>query len=512
MFETVAVSSSLSKALDALKKKWSDLSSLFTKGFKVGLGDTTSRFATIQKGLQSIKESLSDIFSDPRVQAAASTWGNKMVYDLGVIAGAVASVGITLAANLVGGTAKYLEEAQERIKQYIIDMFDITGDIADIVANFSAAFAEVFSVFADENGQTFTANLIGFFSNSFMGLTEVFAKLGRDLLNALLTPLTNNTAGFKQAFDGLLGVAAQIMGDLKDLFTDAFDQINQTYDEHVAPMFDAFTEGLTEIHKSALEAFETYILPALQKVADKFTEVKSQYLQPFIKSFVELFGNVADTLTVLWNQVLQSLLNWIVQSFAPLIGAAIENVGGFFTALLAVVSTAAQGVTDALNGILEFIQGVFTGDMEKALNGIKDIFKSVFNGIISTVEVAINHIVEGLNGISFDVPDWVPLAGGQHFGFNVSSMKLPRLATGTVVPRQAGEFAAILGDNNREAEVVSPLSTIKQALLEALKEAGAGLGGDIQLMINLDGKVVYENVVKRNRLARKQTGKNPLLM
>lgn len=228
MFEMVAVSSSLSKALDALKKKWSDLSSLFTKGFKVGLGDTTSRFATIQKGLQSIKESLSDIFSDPRVQAAASTWGNKMVYDLGVIAGAVASVGITLAANLVGGTAKYLEEAQERIKQYIIDMFDITGDIADIVANFSAAFAEVFSVFADENGQTFTANLIGFFSNSFMGLTEVFVKLGRDLLNALLTPLTNNTAGFKQAFDGLLGVAAQIMGDLKDLFTDAFDQINQT--------------------------------------------------------------------------------------------------------------------------------------------------------------------------------------------------------------------------------------------------------------------------------------------
>ena len=106
-----------------------------------------------------------------RVQAAASTWGNKMVYDLGVITGSIASVGITLAANLIGGTAKYLEEAQDRIKQYIIDMFDITGETADIVANFSAAFAEVFSAFADENGQTFTANLIGFFSNSFMGVT-----------------------------------------------------------------------------------------------------------------------------------------------------------------------------------------------------------------------------------------------------------------------------------------------------------------------------------------------------
>nr|DAU79416.1 MAG TPA: minor tail protein [Caudoviricetes sp.] len=513
MFETVAVSSSLVKALDALKSKWNDLSSLFAKGFKVGLGDVTPRFETIKKGLQSIKESLLGIFSDPQVQAAASIWGNKMVYDLGVITGSIASVGITLAANLIGGTAKYLEEAQGRIKQYIIDMFDITGETADIVANFSAAFAEVFSAFADENGQTFTANLIGFFSNSFMGVTELFAKLGRDLLNALLTPFTNNAAGFKKAFDGLLGVASQVMGDIKDIFTDAFDQINQTYDEHIAPMFDAFTEGFTEIYGSALEAFETYILPALQNVADKFSEVKEQYLQPFISSFVALFGQLADTITAVWNSALQPFLNWIVQNFGPLIGNAIQNIGNYFNIFLSVASAAAEGITGALTGLLEFIQGVFTGDIEKALNGIKNIFRSIFNGIVSLVEIAVNSIVSGLNGISFDVPDWVPLAGGQHFGFNVSSVKLPRLATGTVVPRQAGEFAAILGDNHRETEVVSPLSTIKQALAEALREMGNGLGGgDIHLTIELDGDVVYKKVVERNKERTVLSGRNPLLV
>ena len=513
MFETVAVSSSLVKALDALKSKWNDLSSLFAKGFKVGLGDVTPRFETIKKGLQSIKESLLGIFSDPQVQAAASTWGNKMVYDLGVVTGSVASVGITLAANLIGGTAKYLEEAQDRIKQYIIDMFDITGETADIVANFSAAFAEVFSAFADENGQTFTANLIGFFSNSFMGVTELFAKLGRDLLNTLLTPFTNNVAGFKKAFDGLLGVASQVMGDIKDIFTDAFDQMNQAYDEHIAPMFDAFTEGFTEIYGSALEAFETYILPALQNVADKFTEVKEQYLQPFISSFVALFGQLADTITAVWNSALQPFLNWIVQNFGPLIGNAIQNIGNYFNIFLSVASAAAEGITGALSGLLEFIQGVFTGDIEKALNGIKNIFRSIFNGIVSLVEIAVNSIVSGLNGISFDVPDWVPLAGGQHFGFNVSSVKLPRLATGTVVPRQAGEFAAILGDNHRETEVVSPLSTIKQALAEALREMGNGLGGgDIHLTIELDGDVVYKKVVERNKERTVLSGRNPLLV
>lgn len=67
---------------------------------------------------------------------------------------------------------------------------------------------------------------------------------------------------------------------------------------------------------------------------------------------------------------------------------------------------------------------------------------------------------------------------------------MPRLATGTVVPPRAGEFAAILGDNNKETEVVSPLSTMKQALKEALLESGmtgnSGSSGDIYLQI--DGK------------------------
>jgi hypothetical protein len=44
----------------------------------------------------------------------------------------------------------------------------------------------------------------------------------------------------------------------------------------------------------------------------------------------------------------------------------------------------------------------------------------------------------------------------------------PALAKGTVIPANYGNFAAILGDNRKEPEVVSPLSTMKQAVLEAL--------------------------------------------
>ena len=85
--------------------------------------------------------------------------------------------------------------------------------------------------------------------------------------------------------------------------------------------------------------------------------------------------------------------------------------------------------------------------------------------------------------------------------------RMPRLATGTVVPPRAGEFAAILGDNKRETEVVSPLSTMKQALKEALEESGAiGGGRDIHIDLILNGQRFASAVYKANNQERQRVG------
>ncbi len=57
--------------------------------------------------------------------------------------------------------------------------------------------------------------------------------------------------------------------------------------------------------------------------------------------------------------------------------------------------------------------------------------------------------------------------------------QVPYLAQGTVVPANYGSFLAVLGDNKRETEVVSPLSTIKEAVSEALAENGGTSPKDI---------------------------------
>jgi hypothetical protein len=49
-------------------------------------------------------------------------------------------------------------------------------------------------------------------------------------------------------------------------------------------------------------------------------------------------------------------------------------------------------------------------------------------------------------------------------------LKAKGYASGTVIPPTASEFLAKVGDNKQETEVISPLSTIEQALRNVMRE------------------------------------------
>ncbi|WP_143322568.1 hypothetical protein [Clostridium sp. HBUAS56010] len=83
---------------------------------------------------------------------------------------------------------------------------------------------------------------------------------------------------------------------------------------------------------------------------------------------------------------------------------------------------------------------------------------------------------------------------------------VPMLATGTVVPPKAGNFLAMLGDNNKDYEVVSPLGTIKQAVLEAIGEAGGLGGGTVQADLIVDGTKFGQLVYKYNNNETQRVG------
>lgn len=141
-------------------------------------------------------------------------------------------------------------------------------------------------------------------------------------------------------------------------------------------------------------------------------------------------------------------------------------------------------------------------------NGLIGGFEAAINGIIGMFEKMINRIVNGLNKISFDIPDWL---GGGSFGINIPNVSLgrvsiPRLAKGTVVPPNK-EFMAVLGDNTKEHEIVSPVSTMKQAFMEAMIEMGSNFGGgNTEVVLEIDGREFGRAVVEQGNRENRKIG------
>ena len=143
-------------------------------------------------------------------------------------------------------------------------------------------------------------------------------------------------------------------------------------------------------------------------------------------------------------------------------------------------------------------------------NGLIEGFELAINGIIGMFEKMINWIVNGLNKISFDVPDWVHGIGGKTFGFNISEAKfgrvsIPRLAQGAVIPPNR-EFLAVLGDQKQGTNIEAPLQTIVDAFNIALQGNANYGGGNTEVVLEIDGREFGRAVVEQGNRENRRIG------
>lgn len=258
-----------------------------------------------------------------------------------------------------------------------------------------------------------------------------------------------------QAAGGLIGGMASVVAGL-------FEGIPEK-------VSDYFTQAVEECGGDIVRGLFWGIIKAL---GDLFHWIYDHIFTPFIEGFKKAFGiNSPST-------IMQEMGGYIMEGLLYGISNFIPSIIDKFTELKDNVMEKLRSIIDAIGDVLKGYD-----DLEQA-GKVKGIGGSFVKNIVSVIP-------RGAYG---------------------EQIHLPRLASGTVVPPRAGEFAAILGDNPKEPEVVSPLSTMKQALKEAMLEVNGAGGGDIRLTVNLEGKAIYDTVVRRNRMEKNRTGKNLLLV
>ncbi len=392
----------LSDSLKALIDKFKELAGLFKQGFFEGLGDYKPRIEEIKKDIMSIGRTLKEIFTDPEVVSSANKFANQLAYSLGQVSGSIASIGITIAQNLIGGIEKYLTQNTERIKQYIILMFDIGTEIAAIIGNFSVAFAGIFSVFGSDTAQQITGNLIGIFAEVGMMISENAAKLGRDILNMITQPIIDNKDKIKDAIAGILEAIEPFTSGILTAVQTVRDAVSGIYNNHLKPLFDSIANGLSEIIGKLLDGYNEYIVPVLQGLGERFKELMEGPFGETVDKVAAFIGKLIDAVKLLWENVLVPFFSWIADNIYPTLAPIIKFIGNTCLAVFKAIIKVIGGIADALGGVIDFIVGVFTGDWKKAWEGIKGIFSGIWGaikGIFGGIWEVIKSLVE--NGISF---------------------------------------------------------------------------------------------------------------
>ena len=129
---------------------------------------------------------------------------------------------------------------------------------------------------------------------------------------------------------------------------------------------------------------------------------------------------------------------------------------------------------------MNILQSILQRNM---LNGAINIFEMFLNFLTAGVREPLNGIIKLINKVadfagleSIDIPQ-IP-------SVSLPRLPVPALAAGAVIPPNK-EFLAVLGDQKSGTNVEAPLSTIKQAVAEAMGENG---GRNQTVILQIDGR------------------------
>lgn len=233
--------------------------------------------------------------------------------------------------------------------------------------------------------------------------TEIFGPVLGGVLNGFFSLL-------KGIWDGVYQILGGVIDFIQGIFTGNWEQAWSGVQQIVSGVWDTITgliTGACDLIESILSGLDSWLQGVFKT---DWTEIFGPGLGDIINAFMK---NIENT----WNTIKK-----------------------------------------IFQGVIDFVQGVFTGNWEQAWQGVVNIFGGLFDNLVNMVKAplngiigllngaisAINGLISGLNSISFTMPSWL---GGGHFGINIPYIpKIPYLAKGGIL----SQGSAIVGEAGPE--------------------------------------------------------------
>lgn len=306
-------------------------------------------------------------------------------------------------------------------------------------------------------------NAIDWFSNLDDGVKKTILIVGG--LIAAISPVAGIISGIAGAMSKLTGTVIPALIEAATKMGPIITTVVEGISSGIGAAIGFITETAIPAVMSAVSSAFTFItgtvIPGI--VTGITTAVNFLIANPIvliisaIVSLVALIATKGDEIQAILQRVDDFLQGVFTTDWSESFGVLGEILNFFFST----VKSIWDSIKSVFDGIIDFVRGVFTGDWERAWKGVQEIFNGIFtalvaiakaplNGIIALINMvidAINWMINGLNKIHFDVPDWVPVLGGKSLGFNIPTIgKIAYLAKGGVL----SSGSAIVGEAGPE--------------------------------------------------------------
>ncbi|HHZ05803.1 MAG TPA: hypothetical protein GX401_03275 [Clostridiales bacterium] len=421
----------------------------------VAMNDTAIQNYALSKG---ISKTTAEMTQQEKIGLAMEMFMEKTSY----AAGNYAKENETLAGSL--GTAK----------SALTNFLDGSGSVEDVVKSFSNA-ANVIVKNLNELVPKLVSGITELINQVVPMLPPLLQSLlpgviegAVQLINGLVAALPMVIDALMTALPGLIEGVVQILLALSAALINSLPMVLPALIDGVIQLVVGLAQGLPQIIQLLVDSLPEIIINVVQALMNNLPTLIQgcvQLVVGIVQAIPQITLSLIDALptiiksvvTGLWN-ALPVLLNGVIE----MVGSIGKSVWSLLEGYWSRLGSFFKGIWDGIKNIFSGVGDWFSGIFKSAYNGITGIFSKiggffsdVFGKIGNIVKAPLNFVIKGLNSligglnkISFDIPDWIPVIGGKKFGFNIG--KIPELAKGGIVEKPT---QAVIGEAGDEAVV-----------------------------------------------------------
>ena len=286
--------------------------------------------------------------------------------------------------------------------------------------------------------------------------------------------------------------------ELGSIWADKFGNLFSLFDKvDLGSVWDGFTTA-GEQAWAKVKGFGQWAWNGLSQVGTtvwtNLSGVASGVWQGIQTVGTTVWNAISSVATGVW-QGLSGLATGVWQGISSVATGVWQGIQSVATTVWETIQSVATTVWSIIGPPIETVWKTFQSVGEKAWAGLQTIGETFNRIVINPIKSSVEWILEKvewvlgkIGGIKDFLGGIGDKVGGAVSGAVNSVKGFLGLANGSVIEPNDPHLVMV-GDNRREQEVVSPLSTIRQAVSEAIAASGGvGSTGPINISLQIDGK------------------------